>query len=71
MKYTSHQSEWPPSKYLQTVNAEEDVEKWKAFYTVRNVHWYSHYEEQYEGFSKNKETYHVIQQSTPRHILGE
>ena len=31
---TSHQSEWPSSKNLQTINAEEDVEKWEPSCTV-------------------------------------
>ena len=34
------------------------MEKWEASYTVRNVNWYSLYEERHEGFStNNKETY--------------
>ena len=33
-------------KNLQTINAEEDMEKREAFYTVAgNVIWYSHYGE--------------------------
>ena len=27
MRYTSHQSEWPSSKILKTINARESVEK--------------------------------------------
>ena len=39
---TSHQSEWPLSKNLQTMNAGEGVEKREPSYTVGvNVNWYS------------------------------
>ena len=31
---TPDQSEWPSSKYLQTINAGEDVEKSEPSYTV-------------------------------------
>ena len=31
---TSHQSEWPSSKSLQTINSGEDVEKRESSYTV-------------------------------------
>ena len=31
---TSHQLEWPSSKYLKTINAREDVEKREPSYTV-------------------------------------
>ena len=42
-------------KNLPTVNAGEGVEKRKPSYTVgRNVHWYSHYREQYGGSLKNE-----------------
>ena len=41
-------------KNLQTINVREDVEKREPSYTVgRNVHWYSHYGEQYGSSSKN------------------
>ena len=41
---TSHKSEWPSSKYLQTINAGESVEKRECSCTiVGNVNWYSHY----------------------------
>ena len=44
---TSHQSEWPSPKNLQTINAGESVEKGEPSYIVgRNVKLYSHYEEQ-------------------------
>ena len=45
---TSHQSEWPSSKNLQTVNAGEDVEKREPSRTAGgNVNRYSHYGRQY------------------------
>ena len=51
---TSHQSEWPSSKNLQTINAGEGVEKRGSSCTVGgNVNWYYHYGEQYGGFLKN------------------
>ena len=52
---TSHLSEWPSSKNLQTINAGEGVEKREPSCTAGgNVNWYSHYGEQYGGSSKNK-----------------
>ena len=49
----SHQSEWLPSKSLQTINAGEDVEKREPYYTVGgNANWYSHYGEQCEDSLK-------------------
>ena len=54
MSYHSHQSEWPSSKNLQTINAGEGVEKREPSYTVGgNVNWYSHYGKQYGGSLKN------------------
>ena len=54
MSITSHQSEWPSSKTLQTTNAGEGVEKREPSYIVGgNVNWYSHYGEQYGGSLKN------------------
>ena len=51
---TSHWSEWPLSKYLQTINVGEGVEKREPSCTVGgNVNWYSHYGEQYRGSFKN------------------
>ena len=45
---TLHQSEWPSSKNLQTINAGEIVEKRESSCTVGgNANWYSHYREQY------------------------
>ena len=44
MSITSHQSEWPSSKSLQTINAGEGVEKRERSCTVGgNVNSYSHY----------------------------
>ena len=41
---TSHQSEWPSSKSLQTINAGEGMEKRECSCTVGgNANWYSHY----------------------------
>ena len=52
---TSHQLEWLLSKYPQTSNAGEGVERREPSYTVGgNVNWYSHYVEQYAGFLKTK-----------------
>ena len=54
MRYHSHQSEWPSSKNLQTINAGEGVEKKEPSYTVGGtVNWYSHYGEQYGGSLNN------------------
>ena len=51
---TSHWSEWPSSKCLQTINAREGVEKRECSCTVGgNVNWYSHYRRQY-GYSLKK-----------------
>ena len=51
---TSHRSEGPSSKNLQTINAGEGVEKREPSYSVDgNVNWYSHYGEQYGGSLKN------------------
>ena len=52
---TSHKSEWPSSKILQTINSGEGVEKREPFYTVGgNVNWYSHYGEQYGDSLRTK-----------------
>ena len=63
MRY--HQSEWPSSKNLQTINAGEGVEKIVHSDSVaRNVNWHSHYGEKYGGFfKKTKNSYHMILQS--------
>ena len=51
---TSHQSEWPLSKKSTTINAGEGVEKREPSCIVGgNVHWYSHYGEQYGGSLKH------------------
>ena len=49
-----HQSEWPSSKNLQTINAGEGVEKRETSYTVGgNASSCSHYGTQYAGYSEN------------------
>ena len=51
---TSHWSEWPSSKCLETINAREGVEKRECPCTVDgNVNWYSHYGEQCVESLKN------------------
>ena len=51
---TSHRSEWPSSKNLQTINASEGVEKRDRSCTVDgNVNWYSHYGRWYGDSLKN------------------
>ena len=51
---TSHWSEWPSSKSLQTINSGEDVEKRECSCTVGgNVNWYSHYGRRYGESLKN------------------
>jgi len=48
MRYYSRQSEWLPSKSLQTVNAGEGAEKKEPSYIVGGqANQYSHYVEQY------------------------
>ena len=55
MSITSHQSDWPSSKNLQTINTGEGVEKREPSCTVGgNVNWYSHYGEEYGGSLKSK-----------------
>ena len=45
---TSHLSQWPSSKSLQTINAGKGVEKREPFCTFGgNVNWYSHCEKRY------------------------
>ena len=45
----SGQSEWLPSKCLQTISAGEGVEKMEPSYTVGgNANWYSHMENSVE-----------------------
>jgi len=67
---TSHRSEWPSSKSLQTINAGEGVEKRECSCTVGgNISWYSLYGKWYEVplKTKNKTTIWP-RNSTPRHI---
>ena len=46
LSITSHWSEWPSSKCLQTINSREGVEKRKPSYEVsENVNWYNYYME--------------------------
>ena len=61
----SHQSEWLPSKSLQTINAEGDVEKREPSYTSGgNANWYRHYRQQCGNSIKpGKRT--TIQPSSP------
>ena len=52
---TSHWSEWPSSKSLQTINAGEDVEKREPSCIVgRNVNRYSQHGRQYGDSSKKQ-----------------
>ena len=56
MRLTSHWSEWPSSKSLQTINAGESVEESELSYTLYgNTNWYSHYGEQCGDSLKNWE----------------
>ena len=69
---TSHQSEWPSSKSLQTINAGDSVEERERSCTVGgNVNWYSHYGRWY-GDSLKKKTRNKTtiwpRNPTPRHI---
>ena len=48
-----HQSEWPSSKNLQTINAREGEEKREPSYIVGNTTWYKYYGKQCGGSSKN------------------
>ena len=48
---TSQQPKQPSSKYLEIINAGENVEKREPSCTVGgNLNWYSHYGEQYGDF---------------------
>ena len=50
---TSHQSEWPSLKSLQTVNAGEGVEEWEPSYILgETVNWYNRCRERYCGSLK-------------------
>ena len=50
---TSHWSEWPSSKCLQTINAEEGV------HTCGNVNWFRHYGRRY-GYLNKVTNYKII-----------
>ena len=51
---TSHQSEWPSSKSLQTINAGEGVEKREHYCNAGgNVNWYSHNGREYGNSFKS------------------
>ena len=63
---TSHPSEWPTVKNLQTINAGEDVEKRKHACTLGgNVNWYRHYGEQYGHSSSKTKKRSIIWSSNP------
>ena len=71
---TSHQSEWPTSKSLQTINSREGVEKREHSCTVGgNVNWYSHYERWYGDSLKKLEMKPPVwpNSPTPRQIPWE
>ena len=66
---TSHWSEWPSSKRLQTINALEGVKKRELSCTVGgNVNWCSHYGRQYGDSLKINKTTIWPSNPTPRHI---
>ena len=51
---TSHWTEWPSLKSLQTIKAREVVENREHSCTIGgNVNWYNHYGRQYRDFLKN------------------
>ena len=62
---TSHGSEWPSLKNLQTINAGKGVEKREPSCTVGgNAKRYSHYGRRYGDSLKNQEwNHHMTQQS--------
>ena len=52
------------SSIKKTTSVGKDVEREPLFTVDGNVNWYSHYEKQHEGASKNeKQNHHMIQQS--------
>ena len=67
---TSHQSEWPSSKSLQTINAGEGVEKREHSCTAGgSVNWYSHYGRRYgDSFKTRNKTSIWPRNLHPRHI---
>ena len=69
--FTSHQSEWPSSKSLQTINTGEGVEKRECSCIVGgNVNWYSQYGRHYGDSLKKTRNKTSIWPSNPtaRHI---
>ena len=70
---TSHWSDWPLSKSVQTVNAGEGVEKREYSCTIGgNVNWYSHYGRWYGDALKNwNKTTIWPSNPTLRHIYPE
>ena len=67
---TSHWSEWPSSKSLQTINAGEGVEKREHSCTVGgNINWYSHYGRWYGSSLKTRNKTSIWPSNpTSRHI---
>ena len=66
---TSHQSEWPSSKSLQTINAGEGVEKREPSYTAGGkVNWCRHSGEQRGGSLKKLKTELAYDSTIP--LLG-
>ena len=61
---SSHQSEWPSSKSLQTINAGQGVEKRERCRTVGENVNYSHYGRQYgDSLKEYEENHHMTQKS--------
>ena len=67
---TSHQTEWPSSKTLQTINAGEGVEKREPSCTVGgNINWFSHYGRWYGDSLKTRNKTTIWSRNpTPKHI---
>ena len=62
----SHQSEWLPSKSLQTVSVGEGVEKREPSFTISgNADWYNHYGEECGDSFKKAVPRTAIQPSNP------
>ena len=68
---TSHHSEWPSSRNLQTITSGKGVEKRECSCTIGgNVNGYSHYGRHYGDSFKNYESYHPSgssQCTSPKH----
>ena len=61
---SSHQSEWPSSKSVQTINAGQGVEKREHCRTVGGNVNYSHYGRQYgDSLKEYEENHHMTQKS--------